>query len=66
MSSVPADFDTKKLADPKYKAEDFNINADLLDSPFENRKCTDVFCGIFFFLFLALMATMTGYGYAQG
>jgi solute carrier family 44 (choline transporter-like protein), member 2/4/5 len=66
MSSLPADFDMKKISDRKYKGEDFNIDPNLVKEPFNNRKCTDVLMGIFFFAFLCLMAFMTGYGYVNG
>jgi len=66
MSSLPDDFDMKKISDRKYKGEDFNIDPNLVKEPFNNRKCTDVLMGIFFFAFLCLMACMTGYGYVNG
>jgi hypothetical protein len=66
MSSVPDDFDINKLKDRNYKGDDFNIRSDLLDQPFNRRKCTDVLMGIIFFLFLSLMCFMVGYGYTNG
>lgn len=66
MSSLPADFDIKKMSDRNYKGEDFNINPELAKNPFSNRKCTDVLMGIFFAAFLGLMGFMTIYGYTNG
>jgi len=55
-----------KIKDRNYKGDDFNIRSDLLDNAFNHRKCTDVLCGIFFFLFLSGMGAMVGYGYSNG
>lgn len=67
MTSVPKDFDKKKLSDPDYKGEDFNINPDLLENAFDKpRHCTDLFWAIFFSLFLGLIGYMIGFGYVNG
>ena len=66
MSSLPPDFDMKKISDRKYKGEDFNIDPNLVKDPFNNRRCTDVFMAIVFLAFLGLMGFMTGYGYING
>lgn len=66
MSSVPDDFDMKKMSDRNYKGEDFNINPDLLKEPFERRKCTDCFCGLIFLVFLSGILGMCIYGYNNG
>lgn len=67
MTSVPKDFDKKKLSDPNYKGEDFNVNPDLLENAFDKpRGCTDLFCAIFFTLFLGLIFYMIGFGYVNG
>ena len=66
MSSLPADFDMKKISDRKYKGEDFNVNPKLVKEPFNNRKCTDVLMGFFFFAFLSGMFGMTIFGYVNG
>jgi hypothetical protein len=66
MSSLPKDFDMKKMSDRKYKGEDFHINPDLVKNPFERRKCTDVLMGLFFAAFLGSMGFMTIYGYVNG
>ena len=67
MTSVPKDFDKKKLSDPNYKGEDFNINPDLLENAFDKKRgCTDLFWAIFFSLFLGLMCYMVGFGYVNG
>lgn len=66
MSSLPDDFDIGKLSDRKYKGEDFNVNPKLVKEPFNNRKCTDVLMGMFFFLFLSGMVSGTVLGYIKG
>jgi choline transporter-like protein 2/4/5 len=66
MSSIPADFDMKKMSDRKYKGEDYNVNPDILNDPFNRRKCTDVLMGLFFFAFLCGMGFMTAIGYING
>jgi hypothetical protein len=66
MSSIPADFDMKKMSDRKYKGDDYNVNPDILIDPFNRRKCTDVLMGLFFFAFLCGMGFMTAIGYING
>ena len=66
MSSVPADFDIKKLKDRNYKGDDFNIKQELGQGPFAERRCTDMLCCTIFTLFLLGMAFLTGYGYVNG
>ena len=56
----------KKMSDRKYKGEDYNVNPDILNDPFNRRKCTDVLMGLFFFAFLCGMIFMTGLGYVNG
>ena len=66
MSSLPADFDMKKLKDRNYKGDDFNINPELVKNPFNNRKCTDLLCGLGFIGFVGVMMFMIVYGYIVG
>ena len=66
MSSVPAGFDVKRLKDRNYKGDDFNIRTDLMKDPFNNRRCTDIFCCLIFVVFLGGMGALTYYGYAHG
>jgi len=66
MSSLPSNFDMKKLSDRNYKGDDFKINPKLVKEPFNNRKCTDCFCALVFSAFLAGMIAMIVYGYDVG
>ena len=66
MSSVPDDFDVKKLKDRNYKGEDFNIKKELVGGPFNERKCTDGICCVIFLVFLIGMGYLTGYGIMNG
>ena len=66
MSSVPENFDVTKLSDRNYKGDDFHVRTDLLNDPFNKRKCTDVLMGLFFTAFLGGMVFMTGFGYSNG
>ncbi len=63
MSSLPDDFNIKQLSDREYKGLDFNIDPDLIEEPFEKRKCTDCIFGIFFALFLGGLITLQVLGY---
>ena len=66
MSSLPEDFDMNKLSDRNYKGQDFKINADLVDQPFNRRSCTDVIMGVLFFCFLSSMGFLTWLGHSKG
>ena len=66
MTSLPDDFDVKKLSDRNYKGDDFKVNPKLVKNPFTDRKCTDVLMGLFFAIFLGGMGFMTIYGYVKG
>ena len=47
----------KSLADPSYRGEDYNIDAEIEKGPLGNRRCTDLLC-----LLVFLVATF-GMGY---
>ena len=66
MSSLPPGFDVNRLKDRNYKGEDFNVKAELGNGPFNNRRCTDVFCCLLFLVFLGGMGFCTAYGYQYG
>jgi len=54
------------MRDPDYKGDDFEIDKELENGPLEDRKCTDVFCCLFFVLFMAAMGGIAIYGYENG
>ena len=66
MSSLPKDFDIKKISDRNYKGDDFQVNPKLVKEPFNNRKFTDLVMALVFLVFLGGMGFMTGYGYVNG
>jgi hypothetical protein len=66
MSSIPDNFDTRKLSDRNYKGEDFNINPEIIKDPFNKRRCTDCFMAIFFCLFLSAIVFIASLGYTKG
>jgi hypothetical protein len=66
MSSLPEDFDIRKLSDRNYDGRDFKVNKSLVEHPFNRRKCTDVLMGLFFFLFLSGLTALTVIGYQKG
>ena len=66
MSSLPPNFDVNRLKDRSYKGDDFNVKKELGGGPFNNRRCTDVFCCLLFLVFLSGMGFCTYYGYHNG
>ena len=66
MSSLPEGFKYSQLKDRGYKGDDFKVNQRLGAGPFTERRCTDLACCLFFFLFLGGMAVVTFYGYING
>ena len=59
-------FDYSSLKDRSYKAEDYNVQVNLVKGPLEQRRCTDVLWCIIFFIFLGGMGYMTIDGYVNG
>lgn len=66
MSSLPKNFDVKKLRDSNYRGEDFSINRDLVENPFNKRKCTDCLCGLVFIAYISTLIAAAVYGYQNG
>ena len=66
MSSLPEGFDVSKLKDKNYKGEDFFVKKELGSGPFNDRKCTDVFCCLIFTVFVIGMGFCAGYGFMYG
>ena len=66
MSSLPEGFDVSKLKDKNYKGDDFFVKKELGSGPFNDRKCTDVFCCLIFTFFVIGMGFCAGYGFMYG
>ena len=56
----------KSLADPDYKGEDYNIDAELEKGPLGNRRCTDLLCLLVFLLATVAMGYIGTYAIANG
>ena len=51
------------MTDKNYKGDDFLVDKDIANGPLTNRKCTDVFCCLFFVGYLVLLGLITDYSW---
>lgn len=61
-----SDFDSKKLKDRKYKAEDYKVDTNLEYGAIPERRCTNLLCAIIFVVTMLSMFAMTIDGYVVG
>ena len=60
------DFDTTKLKDRTYKAEDYEPDESLVKGALQERRCTDVLWLGLFLAYLVFMIWMVAVGYSEG
>jgi hypothetical protein len=59
-------FDTAKLKDRTYKAEDYEPDERLVKGALKERRCTDVLWLVLFLIYLLFMWWMVAIGYSEG